>query len=521
MPSVLRFGGVASVVLCPLIVGCTSAVGGATSVTPSTSSPSTPSPAAPSAPITLLPPLGSQLASLAIAERPLVPAFSPSVHDYVVRCAAGANALTVTATPDADDAVASVVQPIAAASPATLSVLENQAIVVRVATPSGAASEYWVRCLPHDFPALATSGAGGATAGYYLLGNTFIGNDGDAGYAMILDARGTPVWYRRTGATGAGWVTSPAKNTVLYSPIFGPYFGVDPAGAFSILQLDTGASTKVMAVGSSIDHHDLTPLANGDYLLLSYPLTTGVDLSSRGITTTTTIADCNVQEVAPDGSLVWSWLASEHFDPVVESTDLLLTPVNDAPVIDPFHCNSVDVTPSGDVLVSSRHLDAVFVISRATGKVLWKLGGVASNKDGAQLLTLVGDAGGPFLHQHDARMRADGTLTLFDNHTTAAAPARGMELTLDLAAGTASTLWSFTGPSTSFAMGSYQRTTEGSHLIGWGVLAGATLAASEVDDAGTLLFGLSLPSYDRAYRVVKAPTTSFDLAVLRRTAGAS
>jgi hypothetical protein len=511
-----------------MAIGCTGAGGSDTTATPSestTTSPNTLTPPAtavsPGARMTttslLTPP--PTLAALSIAELPLVPAFSPSVHDYVVRCAAGANGLTVTATPSGD-ASASMVQPVAGGASAALRVLEDQAIVVQVENPFGATDQYWVRCLPHDFPSLAVGGAGSAAPGYYLLGNAWLGSDGDAGFAMVLDARGTPVWYRRVSGS-PGWVSSPAKNAIAYSPILGPYYGVDPAGAFTILQLDTGTSTQVKAVGSALDHHELTPLANGDSLVLSYALTSGVDLSARGITATTTIADCEVQEIAPDGSLVWNWLASEHFDAAVESNDLLISTVNGAPVIDPFHCNSIDPAPSGDLLVSSRHMDAVFMISRATGKVLWKLGGVPSNKDGAQIVTLVGDAEGAFFHQHDARVLADGTITLFDNHTTAVAPARGMELTLDLATSSATTRWQYAASASSYAMGSYRRTADGSHMIGWGMLGNSKLAASEVDDAGTELFSLSFPAGDYGYRVVKAPLTSFDLDVLRSTAGGS
>jgi hypothetical protein len=315
-------------------------------------------------------------------------------------------------------------------------------------------------------------------------------------------------------------VTSPARNAIAFSPTFGKTLGTDPAGRFTIEQLDTGVTTHLATVGSPTDMHEFLPLANGNVVVLSYPITGDVDLSSRGIAGTD-IADCNVQEIAPDGHLAWSWLGSEHLDAAKESTDLVQVVVDGETVTDPFHCNSVEVATNGDFMVSSRHTDSVFMISHATGKVLWKLGGVPFNKDGAQLVTLQGDSEGGFLHQHDARLLADGSISLFDDHQTANAPARGMELVLDLAGSTAKTTWQYATTTNSGAMGSYRRYADGSRVIGWGVLASSTAALTEVDERGQVLREISFPAGDHAYRAVKVAPDALDLAVLRRTAGGS
>ena len=100
----------------------------------------------------------------------LVPTFSPATHDYYVRCAAGANALTVSMTA-ASGSTSSLLQP--TSSPAApsqtlaVTVVENEAIVA-VATLGSSTAQYWVRCLPHDFPQLAMNAhpeAGTPTAG--------------------------------------------------------------------------------------------------------------------------------------------------------------------------------------------------------------------------------------------------------------------------------------------------------------------------------------------------------------------
>ena len=103
---------------------------------------------------------------------------------------------------------------------------------------------------------------------------------------------------------------------------------------------------------------------------------------------------------------------------------------------DIYHCNSVavDEDPSspdyGDVLVSMRYLDAVFLIDRATGNVIWKLGGTAFTSNDpevaqgvpAQHLSITGDSETQFCGQHDAGFvptpnPAVEDVSVFDDHT--------------------------------------------------------------------------------------------------------
>src|SRR5260370_28367784 len=76
------------------------------------------------------------------------------------------------------------------------------------------------------------------------------------------------------------------------------------------------------------------------------------------------------------------------------------------------HVNSIQqLEPSGDILVSARHLDTVFIIDRKTGDLKWSLGGkfsrVTPNRP-------VGDPRGGFSHQHYVRI-AGNRLYVFDN----------------------------------------------------------------------------------------------------------
>lgn len=458
----------------------------------------------------------------------LQPAFDPAIHDYVVRCAAGRNATDVSVSA-AHDVTVAMTQPkkVSLAHPASLTLAENDAVVVQAIT-QGVEADYWVRCLPHDFPQISARRYVSTTPGYYLTGNTQPGKN-EGSYAMVLDDNGTPVWYRDMPAGDTvGLVTAVGPDEIAYIAASPGRFVTDPTSHFQLVDLDTREEKSIATVGSPTDLHELLPLTSGDFMMLSFPATQGIDMRPRGITNTTTIADCSVQEIAPDGTLVWSWLGSDHFDVVTESTELATGTIGTTPVIDPFHCNSLDVFPNGDVLLSARQMDAVFRISRTTGKVLWKLGGMPTNKDGAQILQMHADAEGSFFHQHDARYVSDDELTLFDDHTTqadtqkpASGVARGMEIALDLGAGTGATVFQHQATASASATGSFRRAPDGSSVVGWGFLGGGppTLAMTEVDKSGSVLFEISFPLGDYTYRVLKVPTASLNVDAMRAAAG--
>lgn len=472
------------------------------------------------------PPSGApELAALSVSPRGMYPAFSPEIHDYAIPCSAGNNTLTFRATA-ATGARARWRTPagreLLDGEAALMVVPEDSAVIVDVEGGGGATSEYWIRCLPGDFPALDVRRPGAVNAGWYLLGNPSFDN-GETGYVMILDEHGTPVWYRRVGDEGAGLLTAIGKNRVGYSKIFGFVFGVDPTGKFQVEDLAAGTLANVGTVGGPTDQHELETTADGNLLMFTYAVKSGFDLTSIGIKDKL-IADCVIEELALDGRLVWRWDAVDHLDVLTESTLPLQANANGKLVRDVWHCNSIHRQANGDLLVSMRHADAVIMISRATGKVLWKLAGTPVNKDGAQILRHVGDPEGGFLQQHDARLLENGRVALFDNHTALNQPARGMEIALDYSAGTAATVWEYAAKPpwlNSLAMGSFRSYPSGERVVGWGVLGSATPspALTETDAEGNVLLEIDLVNGGRAYRALKAPASQFDRDVLRKSAG--
>jgi hypothetical protein len=448
--------------------------------------------ASPPAPPIQVGPDGGSVVGLSASPLGLSPSFSPSISDYYVACAAANNALTL------DVSYASGSQSY------SLQVAENQAVVV--------AGQYWIRCLPHDFPTITVTSnpeAGAPTPGFYLVNSST--------YAVVLDTNGVPVWYER--GTDVLNVDSPAHDTLSFMPNgMGP-FVTSPQAAFNLLGLDTLARTTIVAPDGPTDEHELQTLPNGDHLLITYGVKKGVDLTGlSGLTSNETIADCKIEELDPGGNLVWSWLTSDHVDPVREPLEPLTVMINGQPVIDVFHCNSIDVDSQGNLLLSLRQANAVLYISRSTGKVVWKLGGSMYSKDGATLIAPTNDPEATFNEQHDARFRPNGNVTLFDDHGATAGVARGVEYSVDVGAQTATVVWQFLGKAKSLFEGSFRRYDDGQSIIGWGYIPTDPRVVTEVDPDGNDVFDVAFGGMNQTYRAIKVPQSQLDIGVLRLTA---
>jgi hypothetical protein len=107
-------------------------------------------------------------------------------------------------------------------------------------------------------------------------------------------------------------------------------------------------------------HHDLRKLDNGNYLILASDITTAADY---------------VWEINQQKEVVWEWRSLDHVEAF---------PTWDLESRDPIHSNSIQPLPPnrwfeagderfrpGNILVSGRNLDTIFIIDRQTGNVVW------------------------------------------------------------------------------------------------------------------------------------------------------
>jgi outer membrane protein assembly factor BamB len=112
----------------------------------------------------------------------------------------------------------------------------------------------------------------------------------------------------------------------------------------------------------NLPHHDLIRVQSGNYLILAHDGHSHTDY---------------LLEVDRDGDVVWDWYFEKHTDSF---------PNWDSESTDPSHSNSIRELPSnrwydggderfrpGNILVSARSLNAVFIIDKESGDVVWTL----------------------------------------------------------------------------------------------------------------------------------------------------
>lgn len=450
------------------------------------------------------------LRSLSVTPKPTTTNFVASGRDYAVVCDAGNNHLTIAAEPLPGYRVGISGLSSTDRLTATADVNPNQLIPIDVFQGATLIDQYFVRCLPPDFPVINPIPYHTTTPGWYLVTPaTFLPV---SHYAVITDERGVPVWYqkattaildfKRLSATQLAWV-----------PVLGQGFGVDPTRGYEIRQLNGTVQRVVKTVGPPTDQHDMVALPNGNFALFAYEQISNVDLTSLGGTFTAneTVVHGRIQEIDPSGALVWEWKAEDHIN-LSEATYPVRFNINGTSVVDLQHFNALDVAPNGDYVVSARHMDSVFRVSRTSGNVLWKLGGTAS-KDGAPLLQFVNDPLGGPKRLHDARMMPNGDISLFDNHFDSTGATRAAVYAIDTLANTATLVRSYarTDGIVVGTMGSTRVSADGHLIVGWG--ANSPLA-TELDESNTVVLELQGPD-GGSYRAIKEPVAAFDRATLR------
>jgi PKD repeat protein len=423
------------------------------------------------------------------ADQGLSPAFSTSIHDYVIRCTGQPVVTSVDAPPGTGVSVDhSAMQSGSFATAVRLSEGQEFSIAVR---QNGSTDHFYVRCLPADFPSYTFTEE--KPSPYGLFTTDSVGN-----YLEIFDTNGVPVWWMKRSA-GA------LDSSVLRDGTVGFYDkGV---GANEIYTLAGQPVREVRAVNGATDLHELQLLANGDYLIDTYLHRDHVDLSVLGGSSDASVLDGEAEEIAPDGHLVWSWNsgAPGHIAPAdtPQSWYDALTPCGTTSnPCDLVHLNSIE--PHGsEIVISARHTDAVWGLDKSSGAVRSKLGGTSRPES----LTLTGDPLGsyPLRGQHDARFLADGTLTVFDDRTGLSEPPRAVHFGIDEQAHTATYIASLSDPgvTASFCCGSFRRMPDGGALTAWG--GGSPVGRYAAD--GSRMFKLEFAS-SFSYRAIPVPDST-------------
>ncbi len=318
------------------------------------------------------------------------------------------------------------------------------------------------------------------------------------GGPMIVDSRGRLVWFHQVSPPDVATNFRPqrfAGHEVLtwwQGPVTTSAFGLGE-GVIADTSYRTLRTVRA-GNGYPTDLHEFVLTRSGDALFTAYSPVM-VHLPGTAAGALAPLLDAIVQEVdIHTGLVVWEWHALGH----IPLKDSYATPANSADY-DAFHINSIQPLPGGRVLVSARDTSAVYLIDRAGGRIVWKLGGKASSFR----LT----RGARFYFQHDAQMVGRSQVSLFDDEAgppAHAASSRGLLLGLDMRHRVAEVVRQYRRPGRGTLAES-----EGSvqHLPGGNVFAGfgSTPHFSEFSPGGKLVFDASLPTDDGSYREYRFP----------------
>jgi Arylsulfotransferase (ASST) len=302
-------------------------------------------------------------------------------------------------------------------------------------------------------------------------------------------------------------------GSVVWARSFGDGYGLDPRMAHEVRSESGRLLRLVRAEGSIVDGHEYRELADGDVLLDTYVPETA-DLRRFGGPRRAAIVSAEVQEVDRERKVLWRWSSRGHIA-LAETGRWWRNVLSNSrrrlqrEAFDPVHINSIEPRGEDEVIVSTRHTDAVYGVDRSSGEIRWKLGGSPTGKS----LRVVGDPATKLLGgQHDARLDRYGRLTIFDNGKDRPRRPRVVFYRLDVDAGKAVYKGQLNDPQVkrSHCCGSARELPGGGWLVSWG----DNKLVTGFDRQGRIAFRLHLPA--PTFRAVPVPPGATSVRRLER-----
>jgi len=342
--------------------------------------------------------------------------------------------------------------------------------------------------LPDDLPEFMIT-QNGDTAPGFLMGSVNSTVEGVGSYFLILDNAGYPLLYSQTQSLGGlecnGLFSSRTEIKGLKKK-YTWYLHNDEFEEVDTLQMGNGYLA---------DNHAFQLLPNGHALMLCYDAQT-VDMSElvEGGHPAATATGAVIQELDVNKQVIFQWRTWDHI-PITDSyRDITKRKFGY------IHVNAISLDPiDGNLIVCCRETSEVVKVSRATGELMWRMGG----KQNEFTFFNEHEENAPryFKLMHDAHRLANGNLVMFDNGADQAVGdqqrtySRAVEYALDEENRTATLVWEYRNDPDILALtgGSVTRLPGGHTLISWGgaAKAGEAPAMTEVDPNGQLVYDIT------------------------------
>jgi hypothetical protein len=308
---------------------------------------------------------------------------------------------------------------------------------------------------PSSFPYFTLMTGSQVPTGEFLFLAPYAFNLQDKPYLLLLDAMGEPLFWRKLDAPATDF-KSQLNGSLL------TWYSLGDLAFHALDQQYEDAGTFRASAGLTTDEHELRLLPNGHALLI-YEETEIVDLTPYHpcASSSAELIHNGVQELDEQGIPIFDWNTASQFAVADQPHINWCLPVQDY-----AHLNAIEVVDENSLLISARHLDAVFKLDRQTGDVLWIMGGTQNQ------FAMPAHA---FCHQHAIRQISPSELSLFDNGNNKSSNpgdlySRALVLQIDENNLTAVEQSSYRHvPDVySWSQGYHQVLSGGHHLVGWG-----------------------------------------------------
>ena len=337
--------------------------------------------------------------------------------------------------------------------------------------------------LTSAFPNLTVTVNNNPSPEHLFLGPTSSGSS----YLMILDNELIPLFNKKVIGRAFDFKLQP--NGKLTYNIYSVYsYGMNNSGIRD--------KQYLTPQGFALDIHDLQVMGDGSYYVFGRDHIT-IDMSQYvlGGDTAAILIAHTIHHMDADDNELWRWHSFDHYDilDVDEAIDLTNH------TIDWTHCNSIEVDPDGNLIISTRNFNEITKINRQTGEIIWRLGG-----DRNQFQFIYDNRG--FGRQHDARVLSNGNLALFDNgHFLIPQYSSYVEYEIDEQNFTATLVrrYSRNGTIYSQSRGGVQELSNGNILISWDDIQNPLVSEISLEDYTE--YEVRYDNFAHQYRAYKFP----------------
>jgi hypothetical protein len=239
--------------------------------------------------------------------------------------------ITVTAVPEGENATVTIMKVTideklmeTSYSPYLTYLRAGEKITIAVTSEDGKNSvSYSLICLPGDFPSITVMVSEAPSPGYFFISNFNIYSEGTISnenigkYLMILDNSGVPIWYKKMDVVGADFKVQPTGDLSYVNfeseekdifgtshPVIAMNSNFEETGSFRCMTANTGEEITT-------DSHDSIMLDNGNVILIGW-IGRNADLSQYGGPPDVIKIDNIIQEIDPDGNVVFEWEVRDH-----------------------------------------------------------------------------------------------------------------------------------------------------------------------------------------------------------------